>query len=102
MNILNINPDYNYYLITDDIGRSLISIFDTEILDAFNKLNIVPQKEILRYIAIYVYGGIYIDLDSTITFHLNHFIDNNLSLFYLINSNMMNTQLYQNLKILLY
>ena len=95
MNILKINPNYNYYLITDDIGRSLIKkYFDSEILNAFNKLNIGAAKgDFLRYIAIYVYGGIYIDLDSTITFHLDNFIDNNLSHYFIFdeNSNMMNT-----------
>lgn len=84
--ILNINPNYEYYLITDEIGIKLISTnFNNNVLTAFNKLNIGAAKgDFLRYIAIYIYGGVYIDLDSSIIGNLDNFLDYNLKnyLFY--------------------
>ena len=55
-NILAINPEYDYYLITDDIGRTLIEKnFEKDILDAYDKLNIGAAKgDFLRYISIYI------------------------------------------------
>lgn len=75
--ILETNDDYNYYLITDDIGIDLIEQhFDQRTLRAFNRLNLGAAKgDFLRYIAIYVYGGVYLDLDSNINTHLSSFID---------------------------
>ncbi len=94
-NMLNINSDYDYYLITDDIGRDLINkYFDKEILNAYDKLYIGAAKgDFLRYVAIYIYGGIYIDLDSSITTNLNNLIDNNMAHYIVWNSdnNIMNT-----------
>ena len=94
-NMLHINSDYDYYLITDDIGRSLIKkYFEKKILDAYDKLNIGAAKgDFLRYIAIYIYGGVYIDLDSSITTSLNKLIDNNMTHYIIWDSdcNIMNT-----------
>jgi len=76
MEILKINEDFNYFLITDDIGIELIKKnFDQYTLDAFNKLNLGAAKgDFLRYVAIYVYGGVYLDMDSNITISLSSFI----------------------------
>ena len=41
--MLDINSDYDYYLITDDIGRSLIKKYFEKILDAYDKLNILGR-----------------------------------------------------------
>jgi len=75
--ILEINNDYNYYLITDEIGIDLIKQhFDQRTLHAYNRLNLGAAKgDFLRYVAMYVYGGIYLDLDSSINTHLSSFID---------------------------
>lgn len=77
MQILDNNPDYNYYLITDEIGVELIcKYFDKDVLDAFNKLNLGAAKgDFLRYIAMYIYGGVYLDLDSSISVSLTTFIN---------------------------
>ena len=96
-NIQAINPEYDYYLITDDIGRTLIEKnFEKDILDAYDKLNIGAAKgDFLRYISIYIYGGVYIDLDSSITTDLNKLIDNNMSHYFIWDAdcNIMNTPL---------
>lgn len=89
--LLDLNPDYCYRLITDEIGRSLIiKNFNKDILDAFDKLEIGSAKgDFLRYIAIYLYGGIYLDLDSSISDKIDKFIDHKLD-HYLIWDNLSN------------
>ena len=76
MQMLALNDDFNYYLITDEIGVDLIRThFDTATLEAFQKLNIGAAKgDFLRYIALYVYGGVYLDMDSSITTRLSTFV----------------------------
>jgi mannosyltransferase OCH1-like enzyme len=76
MKMLALNDDFNYYLITDDIGVDLIRThFDTTILEAFQKLNVGAAKgDFLRYIAMYIYGGVYLDMDSSISTRLSTFI----------------------------
>jgi|TARA_B100001093_G_scaffold520141_1_gene613059 hypothetical protein len=95
INFLNLNPDHDYYLITDEIGIDLIKKnFDKEVFDAFDKLHIGAAKgDFLRYIAIYIYGGIYIDLDSSIGKNLNRYIDYNMDhyIIYDQGKNIMNT-----------
>jgi mannosyltransferase OCH1-like enzyme len=76
MNILSKNPDYSYILVSDRDGYKLIQeYFDQRTLNAFLKLQIGAAKgDFIRYIALYVYGGIYLDLDSTITIELSQFL----------------------------
>ena len=86
MNMLKLNDDFNYIFITDEIGIDLINkYFDETTLNAFTKLNVGAAKgDFLRYIAMYVYGGVYLDLDSNINISLSSFIDPNIEhLFFL-------------------
>ena len=93
--ILKNNPDYQYLLITDLDGIELIkNNFDEYILQAFLKLNIGAAKgDFIRYISLYLYGGIYIDLDSSITINLDDFIDYDLDFIFFYDHayNLMNT-----------
>jgi mannosyltransferase OCH1-like enzyme len=75
--MLSINPTYNYYFITDEIGYQLIEkYFNNTTLEAFKKLKVGAAKgDFLRYIALYIYGGCYIDLDAGININLDNFID---------------------------
>ena len=95
--ILDLNPEYCYRLITDEIGRSLIiKNFNKDILDAFDKLEIGSAKgDFLRYIAIYLYGGIYLDLDSSISDKIDKFIDHKLDHYFIWDDlgNFINTPL---------
>ena len=61
------NPEYTYDLITDEAGAELIRThFDQRVLCAFQKLKVGAAKgDFLRYVAMYIYGGVYIDMDST-------------------------------------
>lgn len=77
--MLNKNKDYSYLLITDSLGQELINkYFDKRVLNAFNCLNIGAAKgDFLRYIGLYIYGGIYIDMDSSINGNLDDYINFN-------------------------
>ena len=89
MSFLEKNRDYNYYLITDEIGVQLIvDHFDKRTLDAYNKLNLGAAKgDFLRYIAMYIYGGMYIDLDATIKSSLSTLIDPNVEHLVIVDTN---------------
>jgi inositol phosphorylceramide mannosyltransferase catalytic subunit len=78
MSILYKNPEYEYMFITDEVGIDLIKEhFDERTLQAFLKLKVGAAKgDFLRYIALYVYGGVYLDLDASIEIDLNTFIPN--------------------------
>ena len=94
-NILKLNPNYNYLLITDKDAENLISSnFTNEIYQAYLKLNVGAAKgDFIRYIALYLYGGVYIDLDSSITINLDTFINYNLDFIFFYDHayNLMNT-----------
>lgn len=88
--MLDLNKNYSYLLITDEDGINLIKKFFNKItLKAFNYLNIGAAKgDFLRYIALYIYGGIYIDMDSSINDNLDNYIDFNSNfIFFMDNSN---------------
>ena len=77
-NILNMNKSFTYLLITDSIGIELIKkYFDKKTLDAFKKLKTGAAKgDFLRYITLYLYGGVYLDMDSTITKDISKYLHN--------------------------
>lgn len=93
--ILKNNPEYQYFLITDIMGIHLIKkYFDNYILQAFLKLNIGAAKgDFIRYISLYIYGGVYLDLDSSITINLDDFINYDLDFIFFYDHayNLMNT-----------
>ena len=60
------------------------------------KLNIGAAKgDFIRYIALYLYGGVYIDLDSSISINLDTFINYNLDFIFFYDHayNLMNTSI---------
>ena len=74
--MLERNQTYDYMFITDERGIQLIKDnFDSRTLDAFSRLNLGAAKaDFLRYIVMYLYGGVYLDLDSSIEIDLDTFI----------------------------
>ncbi len=62
------NPEYNFYIYTDDeIDKFVNDHFPGKIANAYNKLNIIVAKvDFWRYLVLYKYGGIYLDMDSSI------------------------------------
>jgi len=62
------NPDYKYHLYTDEeIDKFVNDNYPGKIADAYNKLNIIVAKvDLWRYLVLYKYGGVYLDIDSDI------------------------------------
>ena len=77
MKILEANPEFDYRLITDEAAEHLIiGHFDERTLQAFRALRIGAAKgDFARYVAMYVYGGIYMDLDCGFSGRLTESID---------------------------
>ena len=75
-NTMLLNPEFNYKIITDlDIVQIIKDNFSHDILNAFLKLNIGAAKgDFTRYILMYLYGGVYLDLDSSISKPISDFI----------------------------
>jgi mannosyltransferase OCH1-like enzyme len=63
-----LNPEYNYQLYTDDeIDRFVDEYYPGEIAECYHRLNIIVAKvDFWRYLVLYKYGGVYLDMDSTI------------------------------------
>ena len=74
-----LNPYYNYYLYDDnEIDTFVNKYFPGKIADCYNKLNIIVAKvDFWRYLVLYKYGGVYLDMDSTINISLNKLLQNN-------------------------
>jgi mannosyltransferase OCH1-like enzyme len=70
------NPDYKYQLYTDEeIDKFVNENYPGEIAEAYNKLNIIVAKvDFWRYLVLYKYGGVYLDIDSNIVKPLNQLI----------------------------
>jgi mannosyltransferase OCH1-like enzyme len=64
----NMNPSYKYHLFTDDdMDKFVNEHYKGEIADCYNRLNIIVAKvDFWRYLVLYKYGGVYLDMDSTI------------------------------------
>ena len=74
--VLNTNPNYDYYFITDETILPLIqNNFEPRVLNAFLSIKSGAAKsDFIRYIFLYLYGGIYYDLDVDINMNLDTFI----------------------------
>jgi len=74
-----LNPEYKYFLYNDkDIDNFVNMHFKGEIADCYNKLNIIVAKvDFWRYLVLYKYGGIYLDIDSSIEISLDSLIQDN-------------------------
>ncbi len=72
--------NYNYHFFNDDDIHDFVKTYYTkEIWQAFNKLNLIVAKtDFWRYLVLYHYGGIYIDIDTFCEKNLDILIDNDL------------------------
>jgi mannosyltransferase OCH1-like enzyme len=75
-NFKKLNKEYTYQLYTDnDMDKFVNEHFTGEIAECYNKLNIIVAKvDFWRYLVLYKYGGIYLDMDSSIEKPLNELI----------------------------
>ena len=71
-----LNPEYKYHLYNDDdMDKFVNEHYKGEIADCYNKLNIIVAKvDFWRYLVLYKYGGVYLDMDSNIRRPLNELI----------------------------
>jgi len=74
----SMNPEYKHFLYTDDdMDKFVNENFPGEISDCYNRLNIIVAKvDFWRYLVLYKYGGIYVDMDSSIEKPLRDLISN--------------------------
>lgn len=72
------NPEYKYQLYVDEeIDKFVNDNYPGDIANAYNKLNIIVAKvDLWRYLVLYKYGGVYVDIDSNILKPLNELIKN--------------------------
>lgn len=72
----NMNPEYKYNLYTDDeIDLFVNENYKGEIAECYNKINIIVAKvDFWRYLVLYKYGGVYLDMDSSIEYPLKELI----------------------------
>jgi mannosyltransferase OCH1-like enzyme len=70
------NPEYTHKIYTDsEIDSFVNENFMGEIADSYNKLNIIVAKvDFWRYLILYKYGGVYLDIDSYINKPLRELI----------------------------
>ena len=73
---LEINPDYKYHLYTDNEMDDFVKEnYPGEIYECYSRLNIIVAKvDFWRYLVLYKYGGVYLDMDSSIDRPLNGLI----------------------------
>jgi mannosyltransferase OCH1-like enzyme len=88
--ILKTNPEYDYRLITDQEAVEIIkTYFDQRTLNAFQQLILGAAKgDFIRYIVLYLFGGVYLDLDASINLDLNNFIKPNDEFIFFINGDI--------------
>jgi len=72
----HMNPEYKHKIYTDaEIDAFVNENYPGEIANAYNRLNIIVAKvDFWRYLILYKYGGIYLDMDSAILRPLDELI----------------------------
>ncbi len=77
--MMDLNPEYTFVLYTDEEMDAFVNeTFPGEIADCYNRLNIIVAKaDFWRYLILYKYGGIYLDIDSSIDRPLSELIQEN-------------------------
>ena len=72
-----LNPDFKFHIYTDDHLFDFIkSNYDSEIFNAFEKLkHPVAKADMWRYLVLFKYGGVYLDIDSKFNNAIRTFIN---------------------------
>ena len=59
-----LNPDWNHHLLSDSDLREACRLFSEDCLQVYDSLSIMHMKiDLARYVVVYLYGGIYVDMD---------------------------------------
>ena len=72
-----LNPDFKFHIYTDDQLLDFVkSNYDSEIFNAFEKLkHPVARADMWRYLILFKYGGVYLDIDSKFNNPITSFIE---------------------------
>jgi len=67
-----LNNDWNYKLVDEGELRKACKLFSKECLNTFNSFDLLHLKvDFGRYVLIYIYGGVYVDMDMYILRNLS-------------------------------
>lgn len=84
--IRNLMPHWQYHLMTDGMNREFVKAYFPEFLLTYDNFTYPIQRaDAIRYMWLYVHGGIYMDLDIVITKSLESFFTTNCDI-YLVHS----------------
>jgi mannosyltransferase OCH1-like enzyme len=62
--IIKNNPDYEYKLFTDEDNRNIVKQYFPDFLEYYDSFEYnIQRADAIRYMILYLYGGIYVDLD---------------------------------------
>ena len=88
------NPDYEYYLYDDnDCLQFITDNFDTDVVNVYKHLQSGAFKaDLWRYCILYIYGGVYVDIDTLCMRTLDDFIKNDTELMVPIDLNICETK----------
>lgn len=71
-----LNPGWTYKLWTEaDIRPFLLEHYGAEVCEAFERVELSyasPRSDLFRYLVLYIEGGVYLDIKSTITQPIEH------------------------------
>lgn len=80
--VIDHNPKWNYLFFSDDDIKEFIENKMPEYKDTFFSLSTkIEQIDFFRYLAIYHYGGVYLDLDILLEFSLDELYDSHICRF---------------------
>jgi mannosyltransferase OCH1-like enzyme len=67
-NMMDLNPSYSHYLYDDnEMDKFVLEHYPGDIYEAYNVLAIgAARADLWRYLILYKYGGIYLDIDAAI------------------------------------
>ena len=72
LSILSLMPDWQYVLMTDEMNLNFVSKHFPHLFEWFKSLRFPIQRaDVIRYMWLYEYGGMYMDLDIEIKISLN-------------------------------
>ena len=87
--IAKVMPDWKYILMTDEDNRNMIKEHFPDFLECYDNLDYPIQRaDTARYAFLYLYGGIYMDLDFIVQRDLSPLFSNNGGLFLVSSGNV--------------
>jgi len=64
LSVIKNNPDYEYKLFTDEDNRNIVINYFPDFLEYYDNFEYnIQRADAIRYMILYLYGGIYLDLD---------------------------------------